>query len=226
MNEEEKKRISDALNLITQQRYVWLFTHIARSHLLEGIDSGKTIPFSNYYFAQDEIGGDHKPINVSNVLQPLSKRSEAFASNDDGSEIYGWEYVRKATLDGWRGTIIIAIQAYLEKLRIRDLSEKYFHEDYNIFEFLRLARNIVIHSKDGSMDDPRITECTWRDVTIKRSDEALKMSDRRVFELITDAISSLVKVCISHDIKIDYITLNLGYTDPAIREYIENVLEK
>jgi len=220
MNDSDKKNVQDAISLVIQQRYVWLFIHIARGKFLDLLDRNPLeVNIDKYFFSLENLNRNEKSVNAKNILLLLAKGGPEFASSKDGT-VFDWRYTREITIDGIRGPAIVMIQSYLEKCQILKLFRSNGFAGTDLFDFIRIMRNIVCHSREGKMTNAE--EGIWRDHKIFDCDNVLKMSDQQIFLFIDDIIEALTNVCLTQNIEIDYVSLNLGLGIPAIDKYINN----
>ena len=215
---EDIEKIGHALSTVIQTRYVWLFNHISRALFLDGLDkSALTLPLYYSFSLEDERNGI-KPIEVRYITDLLKKREEILAYSDDGRS-YKYEYVREITISGMRASLLTSVQAYLEYYEILSIHKKYDLQGRELFDFIRQARNVVCHS-NGIMNSPRLRRCRWRNLVIEKNEQALKITDNLLHELVNDSIESLAKLYVECGKEIDYVSLNLGYSIPFIQKYI------
>ncbi len=135
-----------------------------------------------------------------------------------GPDTYDYAYVREVTRTGMRGVTLIAVQSYLETYRILDIMRKHLPARAELFEFIREARNVICHSRNATMNSDRIRPCSWRGIRIEKNGQQLKMSDQLLLTLIDDATEAMAEAYTGQGRQIDYVSLNLGYTIPFIRD--------
>jgi len=207
-----------ALSTLIQERYVWLFSHIARAYFLNLMDKNVLDPsLDSYFFSTEDQQQGEAPILVGQITNLLHSRTGVFAYSPDKSDTYDHNYVREITRTSIRSAFLLTVQLYLEFFRIESIAKRHgMAEGEELFIFIRQARNIVCHA-NGSMSSDRLKRCTWRGLTIEKCDRILKLSDQRLLQLVNDAIETLVKVYAAAGRQVDYVSLNLGYGIPAVQ---------
>lgn len=218
----ELENIGHAICTLIQQRFVWIFNHIVRASYLNILDSGYfPHPEDKYFFSGEEELKGVRPFLIHEFITFIHPKVGVFASFEDGVKC-DHNYVRQITLDGIRSSFLISIQSYLEFYRIESIYKKHRLPGLNRLVFLRQSRNIICHA--GSiMNSPKLVKCTWKDKTIKNNGNELKMSDQYISELINEIIEDLAELYSSNGKVVDYLSLNLGYTIPKIRELAKSV---
>lgn len=218
----ELDKIGHAISTLVQQRYVWLFIHICRTIVLNGLDSGVLGPLPEFYFfsEEDEKRGS-EPVQVHHVMDLVQKDVGVFAySTGESPKSYDYQFTREITRAGIRGIFLVAIQSYLEHYKIEGIMRRNMLPYEELFVFIRQARNIICHA-NSVMDSDRIRPCSWRGVRIENNGRTLKLSDQHILRLVDDAIEAMAEIYIEHGRAIDYVSLNLGYSVGYIQRYIE-----
>ncbi len=224
-SQDDLDNIGEAISTLIQQRYVWLFLHICRARELDALDKGWPLPGA-YFFSEEDQQKGLPPIDAGQILNLVRREAGTFAiSTGIAPKSYDYEYVREITRDGMRGTVLVAVQSYLERFRIVHIIRRHKPSRSELFVFIREARNIICHSRNSIMDSEKIRPCTWRGVRIERSGKELKMSDHQVMTLIDDAIDALCELYTAQGREIDYVSLNLGYTVPYVRDYVRRRIQ-
>jgi hypothetical protein len=209
-----------AISTLIQQRYVWLFSHISRAMFLDSMDRSvlPSLP-DNYFFSKEDEDAGHDAIPVRYIVDLLPRGVGVFAhaDNKSGEPKYDHNFAREITRTGIRGAFLVSIQSYLELFQIENTIKQHAPNQHDIFLFLRQARNIICHA-DGKMDSNRLRPCEWRGIRIENNGSTLKLSDQKILVLVDDVISILAQMYIQNNRKIDYASLNLGYSIPLIRK--------
>jgi len=215
--------IGEAISILVQQRYVWLFLHICRARELDALDKGWPLPGTYFFSAEDQHKG-LPSVDARQILNLVRREAGSFAvSTRAVPKTYDYNYVREITTAGMRGIILVAVQSYLENYRILHIIRRHKPSRAELFVFIREARNIICHSRNAVMDSDRIRPCSWRGIRIDKNGQELKMSDYQTLMLIDDAIEALGELYTEQGRQIDYVSLNLGYTVPYIRDYIRRL---
>jgi hypothetical protein len=218
LNNTEIENIGHAISTLIQQRFVWIFHHIIRASYLNTVDSGYfPHPEDKFFFSEEDGLKGAKAFLVHEFISFVHPKVGIFASSEDDSKQYDHKYVREITRDGIRSSVLIAIQSYLEFYRIELIYKKYKLSGLTRLVFLRQSRNIICHAK-SIMNSARLVKCTWKNKTIENNGNQLKMSDQDICELIDEIIEDLADSYTSNGKNIDYVSLNLGYSIPKIRE--------
>jgi len=218
LDKTEIENIGHAISILIQQKFIWIFHHIIRASYLSTIDAGYFPDLQDkFFFSEEDKLKSAKPFLIHEIITFIHPGVGVFASSEDDSKQYDYKYVREITLDGIRGSILIAFQSYLEFYRIESIYKKYNIQGLNRLIFLRQTRNIICHAS-GIMNSTRLAECIWRDKIIKNNGERLEISDQNICDLMNEIIEDLVNLYISNGKKIDYVSLNLGASIPKIRE--------
>jgi hypothetical protein len=214
--------VGHALSTLVQQRYVWLFSHLSRALLLTRLDQkGMDGLPATYAFSQVDETAGRPSLAVEHLIVPVLSTTGVFAESDDGIEKFDHEYVREVTRTGLRGTFLVAFQSYLEYFKVESIARRYNLPLSETLHFLRQARNIVCHAQ-GSMAGERVQACSWRHLKIERCDRIFKLSDFFLLQLVDDIAEELVLLLTSNGRHIDFVTLNLGFSIPALAKHAEH----
>jgi len=225
LDNTEIENIGHAISTLIQQRFVWIFHHIIRASYLNTLDSGYfPHPQDKFFFSEEDELKGVKPFLIHEFITFVHPKVGGFASSEDDSRQYDHKYVREITRDGIRSSILIVIQSYLEFYRIESIYRKNNLSGLTRLVFLRQSRNIICHAK-GVMNSARLVKCTWKNKTIENNGKELRMTDQDICELVDEIVEDLAELYTSNGKTIDYVSLNLGYSIPKIRE-IANLINK
>lgn len=219
MDNTEIENVGHALSTVIQARYVWLSTHIYRTCFFDIIENNRYVVPKFYAFSEEDQNNGIQPIDLKNTIELIKKSETIFSYSEDGSTLYDYKSVRDITITGLRASFLVSIQSYLEYFKILNICKKHNFIERELFDFVRQARNIICHA-NGDMNDPRLTFCQWRLLTIENNGQKLKMTDHLLHQLINDIVEFLANQYIANGKEIDYLSLNLGLTIPVIEKYI------
>jgi hypothetical protein len=223
LDNTEIENIGHAISTLIQQRFVWIFHHIIRASYLNTVDSGYfPHPEDKFFFSEEDRLKGAKPFLIHEFITFIHPKVGVFASSEDDSKQYDHKYVREITRDGIRSSILIAIQSYLEFYRIESIYRKHNLSGLTRLIFLRQSRNIICHA-NSIMNSSRLVKCTWKNKTIENNGNRLRMTDQDICDLVNEIIEDLADLYTSNGKMVGYVSLNLGYGIPKIREIANSI---
>ena len=225
MSPKQLEDLGHALSKIVQYRYSWLVSHVTRGIFLHLLDNQKMPPIPpKYSFSLEDERNGEPPISVEEVILPQVPQPEPMAEAPDGTK-YDHVYIRELTRTSLRASVLGSVQSCLEYHKTFDLIESEKPEHSETFLFLRNARNIILHA-DGVMKKRDLKRTMWRGVVIENNGQKLKLSDAHVDALLRDIIEVLARLYVAKGKRLDYVTANLGYTVPFVRECADKMRDE
>jgi hypothetical protein len=73
------------------------------------------------------------------------------------------------------------------------------------------------------MNSRELKRVAWRGIVIENNGQALKLNDLNVHTLLGDVVEILGRMYVAGERRLDYVTANLGYGVPFIRECAERM---
>jgi hypothetical protein len=73
------------------------------------------------------------------------------------------------------------------------------------------------------MNSSRLVKCTWKNKTIENNGNRLRMTDQDICDLVNEIIEDLADLYTSNGKMVGYVSLNLGYGIPKIREIANSI---
>lgn len=216
------EELGHALSKVVQYRYSWLVSHVTRGAFLHLLDNRIMPPLPpGYSFSLEDERNDVPPIPIAEIILPQVAQAGPLSESTDGTK-FDHTYIRDLTRTALRASVLESVQSCLEYHKIADLIAAEKPEHSEMFFFLRLTRNIILHAH-GVMKKRDLKRTVWRGVVIENNGQQLKLSDIRVHALLEDIIEVLARLYVANGKRLDYVTANLGYGVPFIRECADNM---